>query len=137
MVDWDDFNPDYPSDWDENVPPIDDDLPDPFYLGRADLLPSGELFADIYADTPTGDYSLRDVDFTGIEEILGIDEGHDQGWADFAKDLPFDFDQDDPDVRGPFPDEESVNDFINETGLYWADIYYDDVTDDYFIDVSY
>lgn len=136
-MDWDDFYPDTDDDYNEFIPPTDDDLPDPFLLGRVDLLPSGELFADIYADTPTGDYDRREISLAGIEELLGLDEGQDQGWADMAEPLPFGFDADDPDIRGPFPDEESVNEFINETGMYWADIYYDPITNEYFIDVSY
>ena len=135
---WDDFDGIEDS-WSEDIPlGFDDDLPDPFYLGRADLLPSGELFVDVYADTPTGDYGRDRISFDDLERLLGIDEPDEQEtWADQAGDLPFGFDQDDPDIRGPFPDEDSVNNFIDETGMYWADIYYDADHDEYFLDVSY
>lgn len=131
---WDDYQPDFPDDWSEDIPPEFDEPPDPFFLGRADLLPSGELWADIYADTPTGDYNLSAISFDEINSVLGLDE--DTTWADFAKDMPFTFDADDPNIRGPFFDEEAVNNFITETGMYWAEIYYDPERDEYFINVT-
>jgi len=139
MVDWSDFDGIEYS-WGEDIPPIDPaDLEQPFFLGEVNLLPSGELFAEVYSRGEQADFSLGNVDYSGIDALLGIDRDDDtiETWADHADALPFEFDADDPDIRGPFFDEEDVNNFINETGLYWADIYYDYETDEYFIDVSY
>lgn len=137
MTDWNDFDG-IEEDWSEVIPPEFDDMPDPVFLGRADLLPSGELWADLYTDQVTGDYSLQDVRFDSIRNLLGIEDAEDLStWADKAEALPFGFDHDDPDIRGPFFDQDAVNNFIDETGMYWADIYYDAESDEYFIDVSY
>ena len=137
MVDWDDYLPEEPSDYAEFSQSADplDDLPDYEYLGRAYLLPDGSAFADAYA-LPDTDFAH--VSYDSLDTFFDIDRGDEQmSWADFAKDIGLNFDRDDPDVRGPFPSEEDVNNFIQETGLWWADIYYDDDTDTYFVDVSY
>lgn len=137
MVDWDGFESDDPADYSEFVPSdnLFDDLPDYEYLGRAYLLPDGSVYADAYA---LPDTDFRHVSFDTLDSFFDRDRDDEQmSWTDFAKDVPFGFDRDDPDIRGPFPSEDDVNNFINETGLWWADIYYDDDTDTYFVDVSY
>lgn len=133
---FDDFYPDDPGDWGELPPPDEEFPPEPLFLGRADLLPSGELWADVYTDSVTGDYSLRDVSYDSIDQLLGRDASEGDWVDDHATSLPNGFDSMEDGIRGPFPDSESVHNFLQETGLWWADVYYDPELDEYWIDVE-
>lgn len=130
---WDDFPP--PDDfysWETGDEFSDDTTPE--FLGFADL---GEgLYAEVFN---TGDeYDSERIDFTGLEDLLGTPEAEDRELlASIMDDNIVDWDLSDEDVRGPFPDQQSVIDWLNDTGLWPICVVgYDEDTDDWYIEID-
>lgn len=107
---------------------------DPPFLGSADIDDQGS-HVDIYADEsdpPEGGYQFRDV-----FNILDIDPDQDFLFNQITIDGTENFDAGSTDARGPYDRDEAIE-FLNDTG-WWgiADVYYDEETDSYFIDINY
>lgn len=131
---WDDFPPPDFMDW-ESGPDYSDDT-SPAFLGFADL---GEgLYAEVYDSDPDEPYDPGSLDFMNLEDLLGTPEAEDRELAMSILDTNMvDWDISDEDVRGPFPDLQSVIDWLNDTGLWpIVTIGYDDDTDDFYIDIE-
>lgn len=135
--DWQDSG-ETPVDWSSDLDFGAGDLDiDPIYLGRVDLFPDdpGNLFANVYTE-PGFNYDPLSVEFGQLEDLLNIPDARDR--AEFYGNLQdaSALDMDSPDVRGPFPDRETVEDWLRETGLEeFSEVYYDSETDQYFIEI--
>lgn len=130
---WEDFpDPDDFTSWDTGDEFTDDTTPE--FFGFADL---GEgLYAEVF--NVGDDYDPSALDFTNLEDLLGTPEAEDRELAySIMDDNIVDWDLSSEDVRGPFPDLETVIDWLNDTGLWpISTIGFDDETDDFYIEIE-
>lgn len=127
-----------PIDWEfsTDVPISDTDI-DPVRIGGAYLTPDEDMFVDVYV-TPGSTIDPDDISLDNLEMLLGLVDEDTLNFRGMLSDLPTDFDPDAETIRGPFPDEDAIIDWLNETGLWGiASWYYDDETDQYYIDLDY
>jgi hypothetical protein len=108
-------------------------------LGRIPLDPDGYIEVEIFRDLDAPNVEEINYDLRELYGELGIDPQD----PDFQFDqiviggVPEDFDYNDKDVRGGYDRDEAIN-FLDETGFWHiADIYYDEDTDTYYIDINY
>lgn len=135
MSDWDgeSFDP-WPT-WDSR--PEDDDFSlDPELLGRVPLTDDGSIFADVYGvdGTTFEDIPQGGFDFSDLNDLLGIPNDDDlyamevNDFSDYVPGI-------DDDLR-EFPTLEAVREFLNDTGFWDSDVYYDADEDRYYVDVE-
>lgn len=108
---------------------------DPVFLGSVDLDQFGDLFANVYSEN--ADFDTNTIDLFELRDLIGdVDDAESRVHFEL-EDLPEDFDPDEPNVRGPFPDERALADWLEETGLFGlADWYYDSENDEYWIELG-
>lgn len=130
---FDDDDGEFPID-DFSGPGFNDDAPDDFELdpinfGTVEIAPG--VFATITVD-PGVVFDPVDINLSGLYDLLGV-EPQDV----IPGPIPDDFDRDNPDVRGPFHDLESLVNFMRETGLGdFGDAFFDADTDEFFFEIT-
>lgn len=116
---------------DADIPPEDTDL-QPINFGTIEIAPG--VFATITVE-PGTIFDPADIDLSGVEQLLGMDVPDIEPLN--IEELPAGFDFDDPDVRGPFHDFESLKNFLDDTGLdNFGDVYYDAAHDEYYFEIT-
>lgn len=111
---------------------------EPTYLGSVQFMPEspGAIEGHMYTDGSDLPLGIGDLDLKPLAELLGL-EGFEPAGELFFEPLPPDFDFDNPDVRGPFFDDESVNNWLNDTGLFAnATVYFDEDTGEYWVEIG-
>lgn len=138
--DWEEFNDeDTPSgvffNFDSDVLFDQSDI-DPIFIGQVDLSEGGGVFANVYAE-PGESVNVDDIDFSALEELLGLVDEDTQNFRDLVEELTEELDLTADTIRGPFIDEDAARHFLDESGLWGvASIYYDDDNDLYYIDID-
>lgn len=111
---------------------------EPTYLGSVQFMPEspGAIEGHIYTDGSDFPTELDQLDFAPLGELLGL-EGFAPAEETFFEPLPPDFDFDNPDVRGPFPDQESADNWLNDTGLFGnVQLFEDEDTGEFWIEIE-
>lgn len=109
--------------------PPEQDEPGPFELDTIELAPG--VFATIYVE-PGTIYDPTQVDLTDLYAALGVEPEE-----IIPGPIPDDFDRDNPDIRGPFHDLESLINFMRETGLGdFGDAFFDTESGEFFFEIT-
>lgn len=124
-------------DFDPNQEP-----PDEYdFLGRVDLDPEGHFAADIFGATDDPFQNGDTYDLSELFDVIGLEIDNQGDLLDLLthrdeniEDIGFDFGS--PDARGGYTREEVIN-FLDDTG-WWglADVYYDSLYEEYFLDLQ-
>jgi hypothetical protein len=89
------------------------------FIGEVGLDSEGNVMADIYTGLDVGDNFTIELDelLEALEEIGGTLASTRELDTIEIIPAPPDFDPNDPEIRGPFPDLDTLLQFLDETGL--------------------